>query len=86
MAFFSGLSTCFPFGEAGAFGVFRGARLRMRGREYPQSFAWRMTAPSAEGAKGDFASAEARRWTEPVWQLSDRPRYPFGPLTFELVS
>ena len=38
----------------------------------------RMTAPSAEGAKGDFASAEARRWTEPVWQLSDRPRRPFG--------
>ena len=31
-----------------------------------------MTAPSAEGAKGDFASAEARR------QLSDRPRHPFG--------
>ena len=27
----------------------------------------------------DFASAEARRWTEPVWQLSDRPRHPFGP-------
>ena len=27
-----------------------------------------------------------RRWTEPVWQLSDRPRHPFGPLTFELVS
>ena len=84
MAFFSGLSTCFPFGEAGAFGVFRGARLRMRGREYPQSFAWRMTAPSAEGAKGDFASAEARRWTEPVWQLSDRPRHPFGSLTLIL--
>ncbi len=20
-----------------------------------------------------------RRWTEPVWQLSDRPRHPFGP-------
>ena len=40
----------------------------------------RMTTPSAEGAKGDFASAEARRW------LSDRPRHPFGPLTFELVS
>ena len=27
-----------------------------------------------------------RRWTEPVWQLSDRPRHPFGSLTFELVS
>ena len=26
---------------------------------YPQSCAMRMTAPSAEGAKGDFASAEA---------------------------
>ena len=85
MAFFSGLSTCFPFGEAGAFGVFRGARLRMRGREYPQSFAWRMTAPSAEGAKGDFASAEARRWTEPVWQLSDRPATPSARFLTNLV-
>ena len=28
-----------------------------------------------------FASDEARRWTEPVWQLSDRPRHPFGTLT-----
>ena len=37
-----------------------------------------MTAPSAEGAKGDFASAEARRW------LSDRPRHPFGPHTLQL--
>ena len=62
-------------------------------RAYPQSCALRMTAPAAEGAKGlrlrtwqDFASAEARRWTEPVWQLSDRPRHPFGSLTFELVS
>ena len=27
-----------------------------------------------------------RRWTEPVWQLSDRPRHPFGSLIFELVS
>ena len=26
----------------------------------------------------DFASAEARRWTEAVCQLSDRPRHPFG--------
>ena len=34
--------------------------------------------PSAEGGKGDFASAEARRW------LSDRPRHPFGPLTLKL--
>ena len=50
------------------------------------SVSLRLTAPSAERVKGDFASAEARRWTEPVWQLSDRPRYPFGPLTFELVS
>ena len=40
--------------------------------EYPQSCALRMTAPSAEGAKGDFASAEARRW------LSDRPSHSFG--------
>ena len=24
-------------------------------------------------------AAEARRWTEPVWQLSDHPRHPFGP-------
>ena len=42
------------------------------------SVSLRMTAPSAESVKGDFASAEARRWTEPVWQLSDRPRHPFG--------
>ena len=26
----------------------------------------------------NFASAEARRGTEPVWQLSDRPLHPFG--------
>ena len=39
---------------------------------YPQSCASRMTAPSAEGVEGDFASAEARRG------LSDRPRHPFG--------
>ena len=25
-----------------------------------------------------------RRWTEPVWQLSDRPRHPFGSLTLIL--
>ena len=25
-----------------------------------------------------------RRWTEPVWQLSDRPRHPFGSLTLQL--
>ena len=49
------------------------------------SVSLRLTAPSAERVKGNFASAEARRWTEPVWQLSDRPRHPFGPLTFELV-
>ena len=36
------------------------------------------------GHGGDFASAEARRWTEPVWQLSDRPRHPFGPLLIDL--
>ena len=42
------------------------------------SVSLRLTAPSAERVKGDFASAEARRWTEPVWQLSDRPRHPFG--------
>ena len=54
------------------------------------SVSLRLTAPSAEGAfwgsrvcgrRGDFASAEARRGTEPVWQLSDRPRRPFGALT-----
>ena len=33
------------------------------------SVSLRLTAPSAE----------ARRWTEPVWQLSDRPRHPCGP-------
>ena len=35
---------------------------------------------SAEGGKENFASAEARRW------LSDRPRHPFGSLTYKLVS
>ena len=35
---------------------------------------------SAEGGEEDFASAEARRW------LSDRPRHPFGSLTYKLVS
>ena len=33
-----------------------------------------------------FDSDEARRWTEPVWQLSDRPRHPFGSLTLLLGS
>ena len=47
------------------------------------SVSLRLTAPSAEGAKGDFVSAGARRWTEPVWQLSDRPRHPFGPPTLQ---
>ena len=32
----------------------------------------------------DFAFAEARRWTEPVWQLSNCPRYPFGSLLISL--
>ena len=50
------------------------------------SVSLRLTAPSAESVKGDFASAEARRWTEPVWQLSDRPRHPFGSLTLLLGS
>ncbi len=50
------------------------------------SVSLRLTAPSAERVKGDFASAEARRWTEPVWQLSDRPRHPFGSLTLLLGS
>ncbi len=31
-------------------------------------------------AAGRFAPAGARRGTEPVWQLSDRPRHPFGPI------
>ena len=43
-----------------------------------------MGAASADA--GDFASAEARRWTEPVWQLSDRPRHPFGPPANRLLS
>ena len=42
--------------------------------------------PSMEGGEEDFASAEARRWTEAVCQLSDRPRHPFGSLTYKLVS
>ena len=41
---------------------------------------------SAESVKGDLASAEARRWTEPVWQLSDRPRHPFGSLLTLLLG
>ena len=44
------------------------------------SVSLRLTAPSAEEAKGDFASAEARR------QLSDCPRHPFGSLTLLLGS
>ena len=36
------------------------------------SVSLRLIAPSAEGVKWNFASAEARRW------LSDRPRHPFG--------
>ena len=32
----------------------------------------------------DFASAEARRWTEAVCQLSDCPRHPFGSLLISL--
>ena len=39
----------------------------------------RLTEPPRPCEGEDFASAEARRWTEPVWQLSDRPRHPFGP-------
>ncbi len=53
---------------------------------YPQSCAMRMTAPSAEGAKGDFASAEAGfracghdQRTEPVWRLCARPLEIFAP-------
>ena len=46
----------------------------------------RMTAPSAEGAKGDFASAKAGfracghdQRTEPVWRLCARPLETFAP-------
>ncbi len=54
-------------------GSLLGSRVCGRGEVLILSHALkRMTAPSAEGAKGDFASAEARRW------LSDRPRHPFG--------
>ena len=49
-------------------------RMRLRTREgYPQSCAARMTAPSAEGAKGDSASAEAAKG------LCDRPLETFAP-------
>ena len=49
-------------------------RMRLRTREgYPQSCAQRMTAPSAEGAKGDSASAEAAKG------LCDRPLETFAP-------
>ena len=47
------------------------------------SVSLRLTAPSAEGAKGDFVPAGTRRWTEAVCQLSDRPRCPFG---LQLIS
>ena len=50
---------------------------RLRTRWGVSSVSLRLTAPSAEGAKGDFASAEARRW------LSDRPRHPFGSLLID---
>ena len=40
---------------------------------YPQSCASRMTAPSVEGAKGNFASAEATKG------LCDRPLETFAP-------
>ena len=36
----------------------------------------RLTEPPRPCEGEDFASAEARRWTEPVWQLSDRPATP----------
>ena len=59
--------------------------LILRRWAYPQSCAMRMTARSAEGAKGDFASAEAGfracghdQRTEPVWRLCDRPLETFG--------
>ena len=56
-----------------------------RCKEYILHHSLREWSPSFCGRRqgGDFASAEARRWTEPVWQLSDRPLHPFGPLTFE---
>ena len=38
----------------------------------------RLTEPPRPCEGEDFASAEARRWTEPVWQLSNLPRHPFG--------
>ena len=43
----------------------------------PRRFAfWGSGGASADAE--NFASAEARRGTEPVWQLSDRLRHPFG--------
>ena len=49
-------------------------RMRLRTREgYPQSCVQRMTAPSAEGAKGNSASAEAAKG------LCDRPLETFAP-------
>ena len=65
-------------------------RLKCRWYKYQleglSSVSLRLTAPLRREPGGNFASAEARRWTEPVWQLSNRPRHPFGPLTFELAS
>ena len=48
------------------------------GRAYLPPFAPRMVPL--------LLQKEARRWTEAVCQLSDRPRHSFGSLTFELVS
>ena len=68
-------STCFPLGEAGAFGV------------------WGAAFADAEGAKGDFASAEARfracghdQRTEPVWRLCARPLETFARSLFTLYG
>ena len=58
-------------------------RLKCRWYKYQleglSSVSLRLTAPLRREPGGNFASAEARRWTEPVWQLSNRPRHPFGP-------
>ena len=60
-----------------------GVRLRTR-RGYPLSCALRMTAPSEEGAKGNFASAEAR--FRACGHDQRALRSPFGNLRPPLIS
>ena len=51
---------------------------------YPPSCAKRMTAPSAEGAKGP--RLRTRQRTEPVWRLCGRPLETFARSLFKLYG